>query len=326
MLKLVDIRNRIQAVESIEGIARTLSTVSSAKLSRTRTRAAGLRIYVERLRAMLGREFMFAASHGLDPRQFSPFLQPKPEVKRVLIIHLAGDRGMCGNYNVTVNRALVTDVKSFQDAGVEVSVYLKGKYGQRWLSRRLDVPILGTEEWSRNGVTDNDVFTLFARCSAAFLQGEADEVWCRYTRYVNTLQHGPALVRLLPLAFDARLAPGAHDMMSDVEFEAQAESHARRWHEPSFEDVFRALVEELVRTQVEDVQLESFASEQASRMVSMEEASERASRMLQELRVKYNRMRREAITSDLLGVLFASRMRGEGVRGGTPTRGEEARQ
>jgi F-type H+-transporting ATPase subunit gamma len=326
MLKLIDIRNRIQAVESIEGIARTLSTVSSAKLSRTRIRAAGLRMYVERLRAMLGREFMFAASHGLDPRRYSPFLQPKKTVERVLIVHLAGDRGMCGNYNVSVNRALISDLEKFREAGIEVAVYLKGRNAKRWLSKRLDVPFIGCDEWSRNGVTDQDVSSLFARCSKAFLEDEADEVWCRYTRYVNTLQRGPALVRLLPLAFEARLAPGAHDMLGELEFEAQAESHARRWHEPSFEDVFSALVEELVRTQFEDVQLESFASEQAARMVSMEEASERASRMLQELRVKYNRMRREAITSDLLGVLFASRMRGEGVRGGNPTRGEGARR
>ena len=326
MLKLVDIRNRIEAVESIEGIARTLSTVASAKLSRTRVRAAGLRIYVERLRAMLGREFMYAASHRLDPRSFSPFLQPKSEVKRVLIIHLVGDRGMCGNYNVSVNRELVADVKRFREEGVEVSVYLKGRYGQRWLAKRMsDVPIVGSEEWSRNGVADADVASLFERCSSAFLEGEADEVWCRYTRYYNTLIHGPALVRLLPLSFEARLSEGAPDPLTYLQFASQAEAQARRWHEPSFEDVFRALVEELVRTQFEDVQLESFASEQASRMVSMEEASERASRMLQELRVKYNRLRREAITSDLLGVLYASRMRGEGVRGGTPLRGEAQR-
>ena len=326
MLKLVDIRNRIEAVESIEGIARTLSTVASAKLSRTRTRAAGLRMYVERLRSMLGREFAYASSHGLDPRRFSPFLQPKAEVKKVLIVHLAGDRGMCGNYNVSVNRELVADVGRFRAAGIEVSVYLKGRYGQRWLAKRLaDVTVVDSAEWSRNGVGDEDVQALYSLCSSAFLEGEADEVWCRYTRYFNTLAHGPALVRLLPLSFESRLAEGAPDPLADLEVAAQAEAQARRWHEPSFEDVFAALVAELVRTQFEDVQLESFASEQASRMVSMEEASERASRMLQELRVKYNRMRREAITSDLLGVLYASRMRGEGVRGGTPLRGEGRR-
>jgi F-type H+-transporting ATPase subunit gamma len=112
----------------------------------------------------------------------------------------------------------------------------------------------------------------------------------------------PKLVRLLPLTFESAGSTAP----------AGVEAAVPRWfYEPDLATVVTELLGIFLRLQVEDVLLESYASEQGARMITMEEATERADRSLQELTVAYNRLRRELITSDLIGVLFASSLREE---------------
>lgn len=295
MQKLVELRQRIHTVEGIEAVARTLATVSSAKLSRTRERAAGMRVYTERLRSMLLRQQSWAAARGIDLATYSPLLRPREPVGRVLVLHLAGDRGMCGNYNMSVNRALADAVAAVRARGAEGSVIVKGRLGERYVRRRLGVPVERAETWPRAGVTPEEVDRLAALVVDAYAEGSADEVLACYTRFHSPVRRVPTVVRLLPLS-----APQGSPV--DVD---------RWWHEPSFDAVIEALVPLLVRAQIEDVLLEAYASEHAARMITMQEASERATRQLQEMRVAYNRLRREAITGDLLGVLSAARLTGE---------------
>ena len=327
MQKLIDIKRRMEAVEGIRTIARSLSTVSSAKLSRTRGRAAGARVYVGHMRDMLERQLAYASAVGVELGDVSTLLAPHASRTRVLFIHLSGDRGMCGNYNAMVNRATAADLERLRGEGREVQLLLLGKHGEKYLARRFDVPVRSAEAWPRAGVTDELVDQVCAMATEAFLGGEVDEVWCRYTRYLSAVQRHPVLVRLLPIEVrQPSLALEEEGALPD-----EAALHAltvrpvapltRWWHEPSMNDVLDALLGLFARAQFEDVLLESYASEQAARMVTMEEASERAERTMLELRTRYNRLRREAITSDLLGVLFASRMRGETVVGGQPHRG-----
>jgi F-type H+-transporting ATPase subunit gamma len=110
------------------------------------------------------------------------------------------------------------------------------------------------------------------------------------------------VVRLLPIVFEPAATPEGPG--------GEAEAVPDRWfYEPGFEPIMRELLETLLRMQVEDVLLESYAAEQGARMITMEEATERADRTLQELTVAFNRLRREVITTDLIGVLFASQLR-----------------
>jgi len=327
MQKLIDIKRRMEAVEGIQTIARSLSTVSSAKLSRTRSRASGGRLYVGKMREMLERQLAYASAIGVPLSEISPLLAAHESRKRVLFIHLSGDRGMCGNYNAVVNRATAADLARLRDEQRDVQLVLVGKHGERYLTRRFDAPVRSADAWPRAGVSDEFVDGIYSLATEAFLGGEVDEVWCRYTRYLSAVQRHPVLVRLLPievrqpaLVLEDEAAAQDADTMQPLTVRPVAPL-VRWWHEPSMNDVLDALLGLFARAQFEDVLLESYASEQAARMVTMEEASERADRTLLELRTRYNRLRRESITSDLLGVLFASRMRGETVIGGQPYRG-----
>jgi F-type H+-transporting ATPase subunit gamma len=131
------------------------------------------------------------------------------------------------------------------------------------------------------------------------LSAQADEVWACYTAFHSTMRRDPVVVRLLPVQPE-EFSPGGD------------ESQPGEWnYEPAIEPCVRELLAAFVRLQVKDVLLESFASEQAARMVTMQEASERADRALASLRIHYNRLRRESITADLVGVLVAGRVRKE---------------
>lgn len=275
-----------------------MATVASAKLSRTRERAAGMRMYTNTLREMIRRQEAYAAVRGIDMAGLSPFLAERPSPQRALLLHISGDRGMCGGYNLSINRLATDTIANLKGRGLEVDVCAKGSKGARYISKKGDAPVVESSEWPRAGVVAEEVDALFEWLSARYLDGVYDEVWCTYTRFFTPLRRTPTALRLLPLASEDTQA-------------ARAEAERIRWfYEPAFEPVMREILGMFLRLQIEDVLLESFASEQGARMINMEEATERAGKMLQELRVTANRLRRESITSDLLGVLFASKLRG----------------
>jgi F-type H+-transporting ATPase subunit gamma len=305
MQKLVEVRKRMKTVDSIRSIARTMATVASAKLSRSKARAAGIREYTEMVRQVVQRQQSYATRKGIDLTRISRFMTPRP-VSSVLLLHLTSDRGMCGAYNMAVNRVAAYFVTRMQGLGAQVSVISKGSKGERYISRKTSASLLEAQTWQRAGVTDDDVDAMAARLQEEFLSGRADEVWCTYTRFFSPLRRQPRAVRLLPLVLEEPAVASAH--ADDI-------STGELWfYEPAMPPILDELLRILMRLQVEDVLLESYASEQGARMITMEEATERADKMLHDLRVTYNRLRRESITSDLIGVLFASRVR-EGESG-----------
>jgi F-type H+-transporting ATPase subunit gamma len=211
---------------------------------------------------------------------------------------------MCGAYNSAIDRIAGDFVRGRVAEGVEVSAIAKGLKGSKFLQRRTEAVVLDSAVWPRAGVTVEELDALSEMLSNAYLSGEADEVWCTYTRFYSPMRRYPTLVRLLPLSFEGVAAgeTGSPDATAEV---------PHWFYEPDLPTIMTELLRVFLRLQVEDVLLESYASEQGARMITMEEATERADRSLQELTVAYNRLRREVITSDLIGVLFASALREE---------------
>lgn len=317
MQKLVEVKRRMSAVRSIRSVARTMATVASAKLSRSRERAAGIRSYTEEMRGVVQRQQAYAAGRGLDITDLSPYLVPRPEVRKVLLLHLSGDRGMCGGYNSAINRLGAYVVTRFRGDGVDVGVIAKGTKGERHLRLKAGARIVEAQTWPRAGVTAEEVDAMCERLSEAFLSGEADEVWCAYTRFYSPLRRQPRVVRLLPIVFEEPTTDVAGEHAPD----RPATVPGRWFYEPDLAPILSELLATLLRMQIEDVLLESYASEQGARMITMEEATERADRTLQELTVQHNRLRREVITGDLIGVLFASHLREEAEATGAAAEG-----
>lgn len=296
MQRLLELKQRMSTIRNIQAVTRTLATVSSAKLSRTRGRAAGLRLYSGRMRDALHRQQAYLSAHPDEFTDISPYLVPHERISRVLLIHITGDRGMCGGYNLAIDRLSLRFIEEQKAAGRVVQAACKGLKGTQYLRRRTDAEIIHAEGWSRAGVRDEDIDRFYGIATQAFLAGTADEVHASYTEFHTPLHRVPKTIRLLPV----QPAEGSYGDGTD------------KWsYEPDFGGVLEELVEAFVRIQIEEVLLQSYASEQGARMITMEEATERAANSLRDCQLLYNRLRREVITTDLLGVLFASHLREE---------------
>jgi len=310
MQKLADVRERMSSVQGIGEVCRTLATVASAKLAQTHARARGARAYAGRIRAILSRQQVALRASGTDVAALSPLLVEPQRVTTIELLVVGADRGLCGGYNLALGREARHFCTGRAAEGVEVSALVKGRRAEAYMRRATQVPIIEASGWTRAGVTAEEVDALVERIAGDFTSGAAHEVWATYTSFVSTMRREPVTVRLLPIKLST-----AEPLASATPGTVVGSEPRRYFYEPAFEPCVAELLGAFVRLQVEDVLLEAFASEQAARMVTMQEASERADRSLADLRVHYNRLRRESITADLVGVLVAGRMRAEASEG-----------
>lgn len=295
MGKLLELKQRIRAVENIRTVTRTLATVAAARLSRTRRRAAGLRLYARGVRELLVHQQDYLTRQRISLGTLSTLLQPREPVRNVTVLLVAADRGMCGGYNLEVCRYALEFWERLRKQGRHVTFVAKGRRGARYLTRR-HAEVVHQEPWGREGVRSEDVERILGVLLNRFRSGEADAVYVVSTEFHSPIHRRPRAIRLLP----ADLPAG-----QDTDRRLKVVEH---WaYEPGLRELIDELLEVYLRVQVSDVLLESYASEHGARMITMEEATERADRALQGYRVQHNRLRREAITTDLLGALFAAR-------------------
>jgi F-type H+-transporting ATPase subunit gamma len=293
MQKLLELKQKIRTVRNIQTVARTLAAVSAAKLSRTRRRAAGLREYARKMQGILVRQQEYLERQGVKIGTLTPLLQEREPVRRVGLLVITADRGMCGNYNLAACHLARDLWEQRQKAAQEAVFVIKGRKGELYFQKR-SAEILHAEGWRREGVQPDEVERLLALLLDLYLAGSVDELHAVYTQFYSPLRRITRSRRLLPITLERVLPEGGE---------------SEKWfYEPSFSDLFTELREIYLRVQVHDILLESYASEHGARMITMEEAMERAGKTLAECQVRYNRLRRESITIDLLGVLFASQV------------------
>jgi F-type H+-transporting ATPase subunit gamma len=292
MAKLLELRQRIRAVENIQTITRTLATVAAAKLARTRRRASGLNRYARRIREILLEQQLYLARTGLGSGASAAWLEERTPVRNVALLVLTADRGMCGGYNLEVCRLAASWWNERRRAGQDVEFAFKGSKGASYFARR-GARIVHREGWGRGRVGGEDVERLLQVLLSPYRSRAVEEVHVLYTEFHSAIRRHPRIVRILPIELPAGKA---------------AAGEVERWsYEPSAGAILDELLQIYLRVQLCGALLQSYASEQGARMITMEEASERADRSLRQYRVQHHRLRREAITVDLLSALFASR-------------------
>ncbi|MBN2372331.1 F0F1 ATP synthase subunit gamma [bacterium] len=303
--KLIDLKNRMRSVENIKGTTETMSTVSAAKLARARYKAATLGIFAERMRqiALIQSELALFSEKDMFSEevlnQVSPLLVKKVNKNRIVMFVIASDIGMCGNYNGRIGKT----AQGFLDGIIrknkkaEVGVWIKGIRGERFFKRNTPFPILKVEPWSDQGVSISDALSLIMTMTDLFLHRNIDEIYCAYTKFLSPVKRQPTVIKLLPFSFGIE------------EETKKGKTAITKWiYEPDSLTILKELIPMYFKIQIFDILLESYASEQGARMMAMEDASDRASEKLHEMGIQYNRMRRDLITLDLLGILSAARV------------------
>jgi F-type H+-transporting ATPase subunit gamma len=272
-----EIRTKIKSVENTRKITKAMEMVAASKMRKAQERMLKARPYGEKIRRVAAH-----LSHALSEYKH-PFLEKRDQVKKVGIILVTSDKGLCGGLNTNVLRQLVNKMRELDSQKVDVQVTAIGSKGFAFLQRN------GAQIASHAiGLGDNPhIDSLIGPVKVqidAFNAGEIDELHIAYTRFVNTMRQEPVVEQLLPLSGDT---VGSESSRWDYVYEPDAKS--------VIDDLLVRYLEALVYQSV----AENIASEQSARMVAMKAASDNAKNVIEELKLVYNKTRQAAITKEL---------------------------
>jgi len=277
MANLKDIRKRIGTIESIRQVTRAMKLVAAAKLRRAQSNMEQARPYAGRINGVL--------KHLLPDidRNTHQLLQMRPTQKKAFVV-FTSDRGLCGSFNTNILKQakLVID-----EVGKDQSQLICiGRKGYEFFDKRgYDVVEHFADFW--NELNFGDAVRMAETVTARYLAGEFDDVRVIYNQFKNVAQQELKEFHYLPLVLEEDDEKISEDYL----------------FEPSKDEVVTTLIPRHLNVQMWRFLLESNASEHAARMTSMEAATENAGELIDSLRLKYNKARQAAITTEILEVV-----------------------
>ncbi|MEN9880679.1 MAG: synthase gamma chain [Pseudomonadota bacterium] len=272
-----EIRTKIKSVENTRKITKAMEMVAASKMRKAQERMLKARPYGEKIRRVAAN-----LSHALSEYRH-PFLEKRDQIKKVGIILVTSDKGLCGGLNTNVLRQLVNKMRELDGKNVKVQVTAIGSKGLAFLQRNGAEIVSDVVGMGDNPHIDSLIGPIKVQIDA-FNAGEIDELHIAYTRFVNTMRQEPVVEQLLPLSGDA---VGSAKTSWDYVYEPDAKS--------VIDDLLVRYLEALVYQSV----AENIASEQSARMVAMKAASDNAKNVIEELKLVYNKTRQAAITKEL---------------------------
>jgi F-type H+-transporting ATPase subunit gamma len=284
------IRKRIKSVASTKKITRTMEMVATSKLARTQGRVLASRPYMQALRDLMAR--LGGSVEAI--RAFPLFEQRSPE-RRVLVLLITANRGLCGGYNSNLVRKCREHVRGLEADGKEVILHVCGKKGISAL-RFLGVAM----ESTRVDLSDNPTFAeaqaLAGPLLDAFLSREVDRVDLVYADFQSLSRQPPVAATLLPVGGEdeASGAPGVA---------AAAGSSDLFLFDPSPTAILEELGPMFVKNMAYRALLSAVASEQLARRVAMKNATDNANEMEKDLRLAYNKARQAQVTQELAEIV-----------------------
>ncbi|HQN07500.1 MAG TPA: ATP synthase F1 subunit gamma [Thermoanaerobaculia bacterium] len=285
MPNLIDIRRRIRSVKSTQQITKAMKMVAASKLRRSQERVLAARPYARTLGATLASVAGRLPARD-DGAPAHPLLAQREEKKVVLVV-VTGDKGLCGAFNTNVNRVAAGFLREKRAAGVEVSLVTLGRKACDFWKRR-SIPVLDARPglFQRFGY---DTAAEVARSLAARFTGEeADAVHVVYNEFRSVISQVVGQRRLLPIELD--------------ELETN-EAGTDYLYEPGPDVILGRLLPRHVEFQLFRILLESNAAENAARMTAMESATKNAGEMIDSLTLTYNRARQAKITKELIEIV-----------------------
>lgn len=279
-----EIRNKIKSVKNTQKITRAMEMVAASKMRKAQDRMKKARPYGEKIRNVA------AHMSGANTEYRHPFLIERDTVKRIGIIVVTSDKGLCGGLNTNVLRKALNQMKIWQSEGEQIEVCCIGNKGFGFMSR-----INATVISQVVGLGDTpDMARLIGAVKVmldGYTQDHFDRVFIYYNRFINTMKQEPVMEQLLPLTDERIHGDKKGDDTSRVTWDYLYEPEAK----PVIDDLMIRYIEALVYQAV----TENMASEQSARMVAMKAASDNAGNVIDELTLIYNKSRQAAITKEL---------------------------
>ncbi len=275
-----EIRTKIKSVENTRKITKAMEMVAASKMRKAQERMRAARPYAEKI-ARVATHLAYAHTEYKHP-----FVMARENVKRVGLIIVTSDKGLCGGLNTNVFRQVVSQMKQWEAAGVGIDVTAIGNKGLGFMQR------LGASVVSQlTGLGDTPhIEKLIGPVKVmldAYLEGKIDALYIVYNRFVNTMKQEPTMTQLLPLA-----------KLEDAD-EASLKTHWDYIYEPDAKPVVDGMLMRYIESLVYQGVAENIACEQSARMVAMKAASDNAKDVIGELKLVYNKTRQAAITKEL---------------------------
>lgn len=281
MANLKEVKERIKSVSSTQQITRAMKMVAAAKLRRAQDRIVQLRPYSEKLANILSNVSSGNTDEGMNTYSV------EREVKRVLIVAVTSDRGLCGAFNSNVFKGVRNLVNTDEMSGVEVSVMPIGKKSFDFYKKSKHTVI--DKYWN---VFANLGFDVVREASeyamTTFEAGDYDRVYLVYNEFKNVATQIIQTEQFLPV----------------VSIEGDESGNNTDYiYEPSKDFIVEELIPKSLKIQFYKAVLESNASEHGARMTAMGKATDNAGDLLKELKLTYNRTRQAAITTEILEIV-----------------------
>ena len=273
-----EIRTKIKSVQNTRKITKAMEMVAASKMRKAQDRMKAARPYGEKIRRLAAN-----LSHA-NSEYKHPFLRKTAEVKRVGLIVITTDKGLCGGLNTNVLRIALNNLKEWEGKGCrDIRVSAIGSKGLGFMQRLGAKVVSNVTHLGDTPHLDKMIGPVKVMLDA-FQAGELDAVYITYTRFINTMKQEPVMEQLLPLSGEA-MRPTEHGWDYIYEPDARA----------VIDDLLVRYVEALVYQSVS----ENLASEQSARMVAMKAASDNAGNVINELQLVYNKTRQAAITKEI---------------------------
>jgi F-type H+-transporting ATPase subunit gamma len=272
-----EIRVKIKSVQNTRKITKAMEMVAASKMRKAQDRMRHARPYGEKIRNVAAH-----ISHA-NPEYRHPFLVSRDSVKRVGLIVITTDKGLCGALNTNLLRLVLNQYKEWQGQGEEIDVCALGNKGLGFM-QRLGANIVSHATQLGDRPQMDRLIGAVKVMLDGYTRDRFDRLLIGYTRFINTMKQEPVIEQLLPLSGE-RL--GAPETVWDYIYEPEAKA--------VLEQVLTRYIEAIIFQAV----AENMASEQSARMVAMKAASDNARNLIDELTLIYNKNRQAGITKEL---------------------------
>lgn len=285
MANLKEVRERIGSVITTQQITKAMKLVAASKLKKATDRITVMRPYSDKLFSIL--ENILA---NVDVESLDLNFSKQREVKKVLILLITSDKGLCGGFNANLNKkakALVEkEYKHLKGQGITIAAI--GKKGRDFFKNYDGVDVDATHQGLFTDISFENASKAADFAMNGFLDSTYDKVHVVYAEFVNAATQEFRSEQFLPIAqFDTK----------------EGEMNADFLFEPNKEELVSELIPKILKTQFFRFILDSNASEHGARMVAMDQATENANELLNELKLVYNRERQAAITKEILEIV-----------------------
>jgi F-type H+-transporting ATPase subunit gamma len=286
MASLIDIRRRLRSVKNTQQITKAMKMVAAAKLRRTQDRVIAARPYAKALREVL-------ANLSAQVREIQNPLLSERQEEKVLLLVVAGDKGLAGAFNANVQRAVGALLR--EKKWSEVTLVPIGKKAFDFWKRR-SLPIAASYPGIFSKVGYGHAKEISEILTAKFVSGEIDAAYAVYNEFKSILSQVVRVERILPISHAAAsLKPAAA--------EASEGSGPEYIYEPDPRRILEKILPRYLEFSIFKILLESAASENGARMTAMDSASKNAGEMIDSLTLIYNRARQARITKELIEIV-----------------------